>query len=172
MRSKPHFFCRNYVKERKFMTQHDIIQTIPKDSNYHLDLFDKSEIQDLRQKVEGNKKPFIYCPIRRKPIQLKPEEVVRQLYAARLLNRYHYPQERVRFEHLVNFGREKKRADIVILDRDRPDTPYIIVEVKKAETSGWQVAAPFLLQRYWRTYRCLDKWAAYLKLSPQEPELL
>ena len=113
------------------MTQLDSIQTIPKDSNYHLDLFDKSEIQDLRQKVEGNKKPFIYCPIRRKPIQLKPEEVVRQLYAARLLNRYHYPQERVRFEHLVNFGREKKRADIVILDRDRLDTPYIIVEVKK-----------------------------------------
>ena len=113
------------------MTQLDSIQAIPKDSNYHLDLFDKSEIQDLRQKVEGNKKPFIYCPIRRKAIQLKPEEVVRQLYAARLLNRYHYPQERVRFEHLVNFGREKKRADIVILDRDRADTPYIIVEVKK-----------------------------------------
>ena len=49
----------------------------------------------------------------------------------RLLNRYHYPRERLRFEHLVNFGREKKRADIVILDKDRVDTPYIIVEVKK-----------------------------------------
>ena len=33
---------------------------------------------------------------------------------------------------LVNFGREKKRADIVIFDKDRkPDTPFIIVEVKK-----------------------------------------
>jgi type I restriction enzyme M protein len=49
----------------------------------------------------------------------------------RLLNRYHYPRERLRFEHLVNFGREKKRANIVILDKDRVDTPYIIVEVKK-----------------------------------------
>ena len=113
------------------MTQPDIIQTILKDSNYHLELFDKSEIQNLRQKIEGNEKPFIYCPIRRKAVQLKPEELIRQLYAARLLNRYHYPQERVRFEHLVNFGRERKRADIVILDKDRPDTPYIIVEVKK-----------------------------------------
>ena len=37
----------------------------------------------------------------------------------------------MRFEHLVNFSREKKRADIVILDKDRVDTPYIIVEVKK-----------------------------------------
>ena len=74
---------------------------------------------------------MIYCPIRRKPVQLKPEELIRQLYAARLLNKYHYSQERIRFEHLVNFGREKKRADIVILDKDRPDTPFIIVEVKK-----------------------------------------
>ncbi len=119
------------------MPQTDIIQTILKDSNYHLDLFNTFEIQDLREKIEGNEKPFIYCPIRRKAIQLKPEEVVRQLYAARLLNQnrhrnqYGYPENRVRFEYLVNFGRERKRADIVILDKDREDTPYIIVEVKK-----------------------------------------
>ena len=127
------------------MTQPDIIQTILKDSNYDIALFDESEIQDLREKIEGNEKPFIYCPIRRKAIQLKPEEVVRQLYAARLLNQnrhqnqdqnrhrnqYGYSENRVRFEYLVNFGRERKRADIVILDKDREDTPYIIVEVKK-----------------------------------------
>ena len=115
------------------MPQSDIIQTIlkDKDSNYHLDLFNPSEIDDLRQKIEGNEKPFIYCPIRRKAIQLKPEELIRQLYAARLLNQYRYPKERVRFEHPVNFGREKKRADIVILDKDREEDPYIIIEVKK-----------------------------------------
>ena len=113
------------------MAQCDIIQTILKDSNYHLDLFDTSEIQDLRQRIEGKKRPITYCPIRGKAVQLKPEELIRQLYVERLLNRYHYPRERVRFEHLVNFGREKKRADIVILDKDRADTPYIIVEVKK-----------------------------------------
>ena len=113
------------------MNQPDIFQTILKDSNYRLDLFNESEIQDLCQKVKGNEKPMIYCLIRRKAVQLKPEELIRQLYAARLLNKYHYSQERIRFEHLVNFGREKKRADIVILDKDRPDTPFIIVEVKK-----------------------------------------
>ncbi len=119
------------------MTQPDIIQTILKDSNYDIDLFNESEIQALRaeihiQTVKGKETPFIRCPIRRKAIQLKPEELIRQLYAARLLKRYRYPRERVRFEHLVNFGRERKRADIVILDKDRPDdTPYIIVEVKK-----------------------------------------
>ena len=113
------------------MVQPDIIQMILKDSNYHLDLFDTSEIQSLRQRIEGEKTPITYCPIRGKAVQLKPEELIRQLYVERLLNRYHYPRERVRFEHLVNFGREKKRADIVILDKDRADTPYIIVEVKK-----------------------------------------
>ena len=110
------------------MTQPDIIRTILKDSNYHLDLFEESEIQALRkeiliQTVKGKETAFIRCPIRRKAIQLKPEELIRQLYAARLLNQYRYSKERVRFEHLVNFGRERKRADIVILDKDRADTP-------------------------------------------------
>ena len=118
-------------KNLKTMRQPDIIQTILKDSNYHLDLFDTSEIQSLRQRIEGKKTPITYCPIRGKAVQLKPEELIRQLYVERLLNRYHYPRERIHFEHLVNFGREKKRADIVILDKDRTDTPYIIVEVKK-----------------------------------------
>ena len=113
------------------MAQPDIIQTILKDSNYHLDLFDTSEIQSLRQRIESQKTPITYCPIRGKAVHLKPEELIRQLYVERLLNRYHYPRERIHFEHLVNFGREKKRADIVILDKDRADTPYIIVEVKK-----------------------------------------
>ncbi|MXV78076.1 N-6 DNA methylase [Candidatus Poribacteria bacterium] len=113
------------------MSQPDILQTILKDSKYHLDLFKETELQELRQKVEGNANPLIYCDVRRKAILLKPEEVVRQLYAARLLTQYRYDTDRIKFEHLVNFGREKKRADIVILDKDRPDTPYTIIEVKK-----------------------------------------
>ena len=31
----------------------------------------------------------------------------------------------------VNFGREIKRADIVVFDKDRPNVPYIMVEIKK-----------------------------------------
>ena len=41
------------------------------------------------------------------------------------------PRNVLTFEYPVNFGREKKSADIVILDKDRPDTSYIIVELKK-----------------------------------------
>ena len=119
------------------MTQPDIIQTILKDSNYDLDLFTDTEIQALReeiitQTVRGKETAVIRCRIRRKAVQLKPEEIVRQLYTTRLLdkNQYNYSQDRVRFEYLVDFGREKKRADIVIFQEDKPDTPFIIVEVK------------------------------------------
>ncbi|MCP4091244.1 MAG: hypothetical protein GY746_15850 [Gammaproteobacteria bacterium] len=73
------------------MTQPDIIQTILKDSNYHLALFSVSEIEALRKVVftkttRGKETPYIKCIVRDKDIQLKPEEIVRQLYAARLLN--------------------------------------------------------------------------------------
>ena len=118
------------------MQQSGIIQKIPKDSKYRLDLFTDNEVHALSEKIfikteRGKETPHIKCVVRDKDVQLKPEELIRQLYAARLLNQYHYPQDRIRFEHLVNFGREKKRADIVILDRDRPETPFIIIEVKK-----------------------------------------
>ena len=118
------------------MRQKDIIQTILKDSNYHLDLFSEDEIESIRKKIcikpiRNKETSFITCIVRDKDIQLKPEEVVRQLYAARLINQYGYPKNRLAFEYAVNFGREKKSADIVIFDKDRADTPYIIVELKK-----------------------------------------
>ncbi len=118
------------------MNQEDFIQTILKNSNFHLSLFSENEIDDLRSKIftktmRDKETPFINCIIREKDIQLKPEEIVRQLYTARLINQYKYPKKRIAFEYSVSFGREKKSADIVIFDKDRPDTPYIIVELKK-----------------------------------------
>ena len=118
------------------MIQADIIQTILKDSNYHLSLFKADEIKALRENVfikttRGKDIPFVTCIIRNKDIQLKPEEIVRQLYTARLISKYNYPKKRLLFEYPVSFGREKKSADIVILDKDRSDAAYIIVELKK-----------------------------------------
>ena len=118
------------------MTTPDIIQEILKDGNYHLSLFKKSEIDALRNNIstktaKGKKIPTIKCIIRGKEVQLKPEEIVRQIYAARLIKHYNYPKKRLAFEYPVTFGREKKSADIVILDNDRPNTAYIIIELKK-----------------------------------------
>lgn len=119
------------------MTQQaDIIQAILKDSNYHLALFSEDEIDNLRTKIfpktaRGKETLHVTCIVRDRDIQLKPEEIVRQLYAARLINQYGYPKSRLGFEHSVNFGTQKKKADIVIFDKDRSDTAYIIVELKK-----------------------------------------
>ena len=109
-------------------------------SAYSLDLFTNSSdnaIQRLEERIQvkinkkGVAEPFVTCIVREKEIKLTPEEVVRQLYAERLMTEYGYPKERLVFEYPVYFGRETKRADIVIKDKDDPTVAYIIVEVKK-----------------------------------------
>lgn len=123
-------------KEMLMNKENDVFQTILKDSNYNLSLFSQAEIDALKERIivkesRGKDTIFVNCIVREKEIQLKPEEIVRQLYAARLINDYKYPKKRLAFEYSVNFGREKKSADIVIFDKDRVDTAYIIVELKK-----------------------------------------
>jgi type I restriction enzyme M protein len=108
------------------------LASILKDSNYSISIFTKAEIESLESKIiSKDGKAYINCIIRDKDIQLKPEEVIRQLYAAKLIEVYGYPKKRIKFEHPVSFGREIKSADIVIFDKDRPLVEYIIVEVKK-----------------------------------------
>ena len=118
------------------IAQPDIIKQVLHDSNYQLAVFREHEINALRDRVtvktrRGKETPFVKCIVRDKDIQLKPEEVVRQLYAAKLINEYGYPKNRLAMEYPVNFGLEKKSADIVIRDKDRPDSAYTIVELKK-----------------------------------------
>ncbi len=75
--------------------------------------------------------PFIKCLIRGKEIRLTPEEAVRQLYVHKLIHEYGYDPENIRLEYGISFGRETKRADIVIFEKEHPTSAYIIVEVKK-----------------------------------------
>ena len=56
---------------------------------------------------------------------------MRQLYTELLITKYGYPASRISFEYPVYFGREIKRADIVVRDKDDFNVAYIIVEVKK-----------------------------------------
>jgi len=79
------------------MESTDILQSVLKDSNYNLSLFSDEEIESLRQRVfvkdtRGKKGAFVNCLVRDKEIQLKPEDVVRQLYASRLVEQYGYPK--------------------------------------------------------------------------------
>lgn len=112
------------------------IATLLKDSSYKLSQFKSEQIAALEAAItikETGKKevPYVTCLVRGKPIKLTPEEVVRQLYVMVLRDDLGYPVSRMEVEHEVTFGREKKRADICIFDKDKTTAPYILVELKK-----------------------------------------
>ena len=108
---------------------------ILKDTNYKLTQFSEEHIADFEKNIivketKGKQTPYVVCAIRNKEIKLTPEEVVRQLYVKFLMQDLNYPKDRIVLEYEVTFGREKKRADIVILDKDNITSAYIIIEVK------------------------------------------
>ena len=113
------------------------VSVILRDSNYRLSQFSEEFIHALENKIrikpnkKGVEEYFVECIIRKKEIKLTPEEVVRQLFLEVLMDNYAYPADRIALEYEVSFGREKKRADIVVFDKDKSTTPYIIVELKK-----------------------------------------
>lgn len=112
------------------------LNEIMKNSNYENTLFSeeiKREIESniYTKDVNGVQVPYIACLIRQKEIKLTPEETVRQLYICKLMREYDYPASRIQLETPIHFGREIKRADVVITDKDRVTVPYIIVELKK-----------------------------------------
>lgn len=104
------------------------------DMQYGLSVFDEINIDQALDFSEKDGKYYLECLKRKKNIQAKPEEIVRQLMIYKLVNVYKYPIDRIDVEVDVQFGREigSKRADIVIY---RPDgkTPYLMVEVKKPD---------------------------------------
>ena len=113
-----------------------MLNEIMKNSNYENTLFSeeiKREIESniYTKDINGVKVPYITCLIRQKEIKLTPEETVRQLYIYKLMREYDYPASRIQLETPIHFGREIKRADVVITDKDRVTVPYIIVELKK-----------------------------------------
>ncbi|WP_300718679.1 N-6 DNA methylase [Helicobacter sp. UBA3407] len=113
------------------------LQNILSDSNYALDIFSQDCIERLESKIitketkTGALSYYIPCLIRNKEIKLTPEEIIRQLYLDKLINEYQYPKSRIQVEYAVHFGREVKRADIVIMDKLQITSAYIIIEVKK-----------------------------------------
>ncbi len=118
----------------------DRLQQILKDSNYGLGLFSQAEIDALEARIfeaqsRGKTVFKVRCLGRGKDIILKPEEVVRQLYLARLMDEYGYERRFIKVEHTIHIGRSRKRADIVVMDKERPTAEYIIVEVKKPKLS-------------------------------------
>ncbi len=108
-----------------------------KDSNYKLtqfqdgDYIERFEPTIFVKEVRGKATPYVKCLVRKKDIKLTPEEAVRQLYLMVLSEKYNYPLDRMQVEYPVNFGRQVKRADIVVFDKIDPRAIYLMVEMKK-----------------------------------------
>lgn len=95
---------------------------ILKDSNYKLTQFTSNQIERLEDSIfikesRGKQNPYVKCLVRKKDIQLKPEEVVRQLYLMVLNDQYNYPFERMEIEYSVSFGREKNEQILSFLTK-------------------------------------------------------
>lgn len=112
---------------------------ILKDTNYTTSIFNKENINRLESRIKeevsknGKKQYKTKCMIRGYDIVLKPEEIIRQLYLDKLINEYGYPKKLIQLEYGVHFGKQIKRADIVIFDKDNETAEYIVVELKKPQ---------------------------------------
>jgi len=109
-----------------------IEQLVKSTAKYDLTIFSQESIDKIEQRIFKKKgKYYLECLKRNKDVQAKPEEIVRQLMLDKLMNEYNYPKELLEVEYTVNFGREKKFADIVILNKADRTSVYCVVEVKK-----------------------------------------
>ena len=76
-------------------------------TGHGLSIFEPDEIKDFEQEIFIKKgKPYVKCFVSGVERQLKPEEVVRQLFARKLVKQYGYPKERLEVEKSVQFGGE------------------------------------------------------------------
>lgn len=78
-----------------------------------------------------NQKTQIFDDIRKKYVQLTPEEWVRQNFISFLRNEKKYPASLISVEAGLMYNRQRKRTDIVIYSTD--GIPYLIVECKAPE---------------------------------------
>lgn len=110
----------------------NLSQLIKATGKYDLTIFSNESTDRIEKKIfEKNEKYYLKCLKRKKDIQAKPEEIVRQLMIDKLINEYEYPIDLIEVEYTVNFGREKKFADIVILNKADKTSVYCVLEIKK-----------------------------------------
>lgn len=82
---------------------------------------------DLRLTLHEGKQ-YVFDILRRKPIQITPEEWVRQHFVHYLINQKGYPKLRMANEVLLHLNQMQRRCDTVVYQKDL--TPQVIVEYK------------------------------------------
>jgi len=118
------------------------------------------------KKIEN--KPYIFDIIRKKYIQITPEEWVRQHIIHWLINQIGYPKALIKIETGLIYNKRLKRTDIEVYDRE--GRPFLVVECKavtilKAEDALMQALvyntalnAPFLMISNGNTHYFLKKY--------------
>ncbi len=107
------------------------------DIKYGISLFGQNEIDEIEKNItETNGKFYIENIIDGRLKLAKPEEIVRQLWVNRLINKYNYEKNRIKLEYPITFGSRKDfgSADIAVLTEKSGkiiDEPYIFIETKR-----------------------------------------
>ena len=82
------------------------------------------------KQVDG--KVMIFDIIRKKHVQLTPEEWVRQNFINFLINFLDYPKSLIKVESGLRYNRLLKRSDILVFNRDAE--PLLLVECKSPDS--------------------------------------
>ncbi|MEK7226138.1 MAG: type I restriction enzyme HsdR N-terminal domain-containing protein [Bacteroidota bacterium] len=85
---------------------------------------------EFRIKKEGSKE-FIFDILRKKWLQLTPEEWVRQNFIQYLIKVKKYPASLIAVEKEIRLGELKKRFDILVYDTSH--RPWMMIECKAGE---------------------------------------
>lgn len=135
------FFCRIILENtrRKIFRRCNFLYSLVqlfRNSTHKASVFTPEAVNWLESAIftrpsKNGELPHVKCIIRNKAIRLTPEEAVRQLYIYDLIHTEGYSSDNIKLEHAIHFGREVKRADIVIFEKKHPESEYIIIEVKK-----------------------------------------
>jgi len=114
------------------MRKINLTNLIKSSGKYDLTIFSSESVDRIEKSIsKKDGKLFIKCLKREKEVQAKPEEIVRQLMLDKLLNEYNYPADLIRVEFAISFGREKKLADIIVLNKKDKTSVYCVLEIKK-----------------------------------------
>lgn len=97
----------------------------------------------LRIKIEDNIR-FVWDIVRRKWVQLTPEEHVRQALVHYFVHKMDYPPRLIALEKQIRYGTLNKRYDIVVYDRNHH--PWLLAECKAPDVPVNQQTLHQLLQ--------------------------
>jgi hypothetical protein len=76
---------------------------------------------------------FIFDPIRKKFVQLTPEEWVRQHFLHYLTLHLHYPKSLISMEKGLKYNSLQKRTDLCVYSQE--GLPLVLIECKSAEVT-------------------------------------